>query len=117
MGSSLRNVDCRKAYRSRAHGWNGATLAASPMFFRSPYSSICTLTPFSFRPLELGLDQYPVAPGTGPRRGLPSGHRGVGRAAPALATGLKKAIASGDIARTRFPLLVRTTESPQSCGL
>src|SRR5436190_16395002 len=117
MGSSLRNVDCRNAYRSRAHGWNGATLAASLTFFNRPYSSICTLTPVSFNPLELGRAQYPVSPGAGPRRGFPSGQRGVGRDAPALATGLEKAVASGVIASTRFPVLVRTTESPQSCRL
>src|SRR6185436_8587905 len=96
---------------------NGATLPASLAFFSRPYSSIWTLTPFSFRPLELGLAQYPVSPGTGPRRGLPSGQRGVGRAPPALDAGLKNAMASGDIANTRFPVLVSTTESPQSCGL
>ena len=45
------------------------------------------LTPFSISIVELGRAQYPVSPGRGPKRGLPSGQRGVDCGWPASGLG------------------------------
>src|SRR5262249_31083599 len=73
---------------------------------------------FSTNNVELGFAQYPDWPGTGPRRGLPSGQRGAAGAGwPFDGVGLSAASASGDIPKTFFLLFVRTTEFPQICLL
>src|SRR2546426_11119287 len=81
-----------------------------------PYTFIWTLAPVSISTVELGFPQYPFSPGMGPRRGLPSGQRGVGRDGK-LGVGNSAALAAADISSTLFPVAVRTTESPQICGL
>src|SRR5262245_40618713 len=81
-----------------------------------PYSFIGTLAPVCISTVELGFPQYPFSPSAGPRRGFPSGQRGVGREGK-LGVGNRAAFAAADISRTRFPEVVRTTESPQICEL
>src|SRR5262245_36231022 len=86
------------------------------MLRNSPYGFIWTLAPVCMSTVELGLPQYPFSPGTGPSRGLPSGQRGVGRDGR-LGVGNSAAFAAADISSTLFPVAVRTTESPQICGV
>src|SRR6185369_6628997 len=81
-----------------------------------PYAFISTLAPVSISTVELGLPQYPFSPGGGPRRGLPSGQRGVGREGK-LVVGKSAAFAAADMSSTLLPVAVRTTDSPQICGL
>src|SRR6185503_2962881 len=110
IGSSLRRLRWRYSYTSRAHFWNGATLSTSAMFFSRPYASIWTFWPVLTSPVAVGALQNPFWPGTGPSRGWPSGHLGVGAAAT-LAAG-----AGGfALSNTRLLLLANTTELPHTC--
>src|SRR4030095_11438008 len=81
-----------------------------------PYVFIWTLAPASISTVELGFPQYPFSPGGGPRRGLPSGQRGVGREGK-LGVGNSAALAAAATPNTLFPVAVRTTESAQICEL
>src|SRR5687768_3197247 len=76
-----------------------------------PYAFVGTLTPVSISAAELGLPQYPFSPGGGPRRGLPSGQRGVIRDGR-LGTGNRAVLAASDTSSTLFPDALRTTVSP-----
>src|SRR5215475_265144 len=59
--------------------------------------------------VAVGCAQYPVCPGAGPRRGCPSGQRGVGAAA-AVAAGFEAAMSNNFLF-----VLVITTEFAHTC--
>src|SRR6185369_8667815 len=68
-----------------------------------------TLAPSCSNDVRLGLPQYPVSPGVGPRRGLPFGQRG---------TGPDATLRGGNVPfvpeKSFLPLLA-VTELPETC--